>query len=232
MIGNKVCFFQTIESTNTYMKTNIKAYKHGDMICAKIQTSGRGRRDRSWISKEGNLHTSFLLDTTVESYEPFEVVMRTSLAVVQMLKEYEIQSVIKYPNDVLVGKRKIAGILIEKVKDSYIVGVGVNVSFSDKDMYAFHPASILLETGRFIDYRDVLSGFINAYNQLLEYDVKQIHELYKGYSLVLDQVVHINEEEMLVLDITLQGELEVSVHGKTKRLSTNEVTLPEMYHEE
>lgn len=229
MIGSKVCFFQTIDSTNTHMKDHIQEFKHGDMVCARIQTDGRGRRERKWVSKDGNLHTSFLVDTDTHDYDSFEVVMRTSLAVVQMLKNYDIQSMIKYPNDIIVNRHKIAGILIEKVKDRFIVGLGVNVSFGDKDMYAFHPSSILLETGRFVDYRDVLSSFIDSFNALSTYNRSEITELYKGYSFVIDKKILIDKKELLVIDINTKGELVVQDQDITKTYTPNEVTLADLY---
>jgi len=100
MIGNKVCFFQTLESTNTFMKEHISDFKHGDMVCAKIQTAGRGRRSRSWVSTEGNLHTSFVLEQVDRTYTNFEVVMKSSVAIVKLLTTLGIPAKIKYPNDI------------------------------------------------------------------------------------------------------------------------------------
>lgn len=230
MIGNKVCFFQTIDSTNTFMKQHISDYKHGDMLCARIQTAGRGRRDRTWVSTDGNLHTSFLLDTTIQEYQPFEVVMRSSIAVVQMLQQFDVDAMIKYPNDIIVKRHKIAGMLIEKVDNYIIVGLGVNVSFGNTDMYQFHPSSILLETGRFVDYRDVLSSFIDAFNALASSSHEDITQRYKEYSYVIDKYVHIDGQEVLVKDITSAGELLVERDDNTIiTLTPNEVSLSNQY---
>lgn len=229
MIGNKVCFFQTLDSTNTFMKDHINDFKHGDMVCAKIQNKGRGRRNRTWVSQEGNLHTSFLLDTKVHPYTPFEVVMRTSLAIVALLKEFGITAMIKYPNDIVIGKRKMAGILIEKVDSYYIVGVGVNVTFSDTDTYEFPITSIFLETKKLQDYRDVLSALIHGYNHLLDYSNEQIYQLYKGYSIVLDQKIEYQGAEFHIDDISLNGELILKNNEKTMKIVLNEVSLKEFY---
>ncbi len=231
MIGNKVCFFQTIPSTNDHMKQHLYSFGHGDIVCARIQTAGRGRRDRIWVSRSGNLHASLMLDRKRSSYGPFEVVMRTSLAIVLLLKELGVQAVIKYPNDIMAGGRKIAGILIEQVDRKYIVGIGVNVTFDDADSYAFHPTSILLETNRQVDYRDVLSAFIDGFNKLIDRSVEEVHSLYKGYSVVIDRHIAIDGVSYLVKDVSIDGELICLNNEKTVKMSPNEVSLTALYDE-
>ena len=228
MIGTKVCFFQTIESTNTFMKDHIDDYQHGHIVVSRIQTAGRGRRDRQWVSKDGNLHASIKLTQELEPISPFEVVMRISVATVKALAHFDVDATIKYPNDIIVGRSKIAGILIEQVDDAYIAGVGVNVTFNDVDVYAFHPSSILLETSRFVDYRDVLSALIDAYNELLEEPFVSLYEQYKTLSSVLNHEILLEDEKHLVVDITKRGEL-VLENGKS--LAPNEVSIAAWYHE-
>jgi len=232
MIGNKVCFFQTLESTNTFMKEHISDFKHGDMVCAKIQTAGRGRRSRSWVSTEGNLHTSFVLEQVDRTYTNFEVVMKSSVAIVKLLTTLGIPAKIKYPNDIVVEHRKIAGILIEKVADVFIVGIGINVSFNKADMYDFHPGSILLETGKVIDYRDVLSLFIDTYNSYQELTIEELYRLYKDYTIVIGQEVDYQEEHYQIKDVLITGELVLvnNVHEVTVVL--NEISLDGFYREQ
>lgn len=231
MIGNRVCFFQTLPSTNTFMKDHIADYNHGDIVVSRIQTKGRGRRDRTWVSSDGNLHLSLYLDRSEIDLSDFDVVMFASVAVVQTLSTFDIPATIKYPNDIVVGKHKIAGILIEKTTEAYVVGIGINVTFNNVDDYLFHPSSILLETGRFVDYRDVLSGFIQAYNNLLKDPKVAIYERYKTLSIVLNQSITIQEESHIVVDITTQGMLILdNENGPT--MSPNEVTLTKWYDEQ
>jgi BirA family biotin operon repressor/biotin-[acetyl-CoA-carboxylase] ligase len=228
MIGSKVCFFQTIESTNTFMKDHFDEYKHGHIVVSKIQTSGRGRRNRQWVSKDGNLHASIKLTQELEPLTPFEVVMRMSLAVEKALAHFDVDADIKYPNDIIVGNSKIAGILIEQIDDAYIAGVGINVTFSDVDVYSFHPSSILLETSRFVDYRDVLSALIDAYNDLLKEPFISLYEQYKVLNVVLHKSIVWNEQEHRVIDITKEGEL---VLDDQTVISPNEVSLASWYNE-
>lgn len=229
MIGSKVCFFQTIDSTNTYMKDHIDEYKHGHIIVSRIQTAGRGRRERDWISKDGNLHASIKLTEEFGKLSSFDVIMKLSVAVVKALASFGVNATIKYPNDILVGRSKIAGILIEKVGDSYVAGVGINVTFNNVDVYSFHPSSILLETSRFVDYRDVLSAVIDSYNELLEEPDTALFEEYKTLSVVCNKELVLDGERHLVLDILKTGEL---VLDNGEQITPNEVTLQEWYHEQ
>ena len=226
MIGNKVCFFQTIPSTNTHIKDHISQFRHGDIVCAKIQTAGRGRRDRFWLSVEGNLHLSMCLRDESISH-PFEVVMRSSVALIYVLRRLRVGAIIKYPNDILVGHKKIAGMLIEKLEDAYVVGIGLNVAM-DTVEYDFRPTSIYMETGKQYDYRDVLSIFIDIYNELEEFSMEKLYKEYIRYSLVIGHEVVIEGEYKTVEDITETGELVLS---DGTRVTANEVTLKELYHE-
>lgn len=98
-------------------------------VMAKTQSQGRGRVGRQWESPEGNLYFSFLMRV------PAEVcgLMSLSLAIAlhDALKPLIAAPItLKWPNDVLVDGRKIAGILIEREGDAAIVGIGVNILFA------------------------------------------------------------------------------------------------------
>ena len=103
----------------------------GDVFTAGFQTGGRGRLDHRWLSSPGeNLMMSAVLD--VGSLEPEEAAtlpLTAGVSVVRALTGYCAPSapMLKWPNDVLVGGRKLAGILCERHEDNVIVGIGVNV---------------------------------------------------------------------------------------------------------
>ena len=122
------------ESTNL----DARAGKHRDVFTAGYQTAGRGRLDHKWLSPEGaNLMMSVVL--SVEGLAPDHIVtlpLVAGLAVAKALKTLshhcstltsDLDYLLKWPNDVLVGGKKIAGILCERNGDNVIVGIGVNV---------------------------------------------------------------------------------------------------------
>jgi BirA family biotin operon repressor/biotin-[acetyl-CoA-carboxylase] ligase len=115
------------------ISTNIDALAgvHGDVFTADFQSSGRGRLDHRWLSPFGvNLLMSAVLD--VKELEPQQVAtlpLAVGFALVKALPR-EIRGervMLKWPNDVLIGPRKVAGILCERHGDNVIVGIGINV---------------------------------------------------------------------------------------------------------
>ena len=88
---------------------------------ADEQDSGRGRRGRQWVSPRGGLYASVLLPA-----DPL-LGFRVGVAVASVLGEWGIPATLKWPNDVLVRERKVAGILIEAARETAIVGIGVNL---------------------------------------------------------------------------------------------------------
>jgi len=96
----------------------------GHVIVAKCQTAGRGRFGRSWISPSGGLYATFIVE-----WAPIPSI-RAGFAVLSSLAALGIAAELKWPNDVLVKGKKIAGILIETAEDRLLVGVGVNLDGS------------------------------------------------------------------------------------------------------
>jgi BirA family biotin operon repressor/biotin-[acetyl-CoA-carboxylase] ligase len=103
---------------------------HGTVVHADEQTAGRGRMAHAWFSPPGNLYVSILLRTGQPANRTAELSFLAALAVadtVEALLPRQTQAMLKWPNDVLVGGAKIAGILLEQVDDATIMGIGLNV---------------------------------------------------------------------------------------------------------
>jgi len=162
--------YQELDSTNEEAKRlAVGGASHGAFVWGKSQTAGKGRSGREWVSKQGNLFVSVLLSPDVALKHYQEVSFVAALAVKEMLEpivgdEYELS--LKWPNDVLLDGKKIAGILLESVsidnKDWLIVGVGLNVdSFPKKVRY---PATCLTQSGvQIISAKIALSRFIHHF---------------------------------------------------------------------
>lgn len=120
--------------------TNIdaRAGKPGDVFTADFQTAGRGRLDHKWISPAGtNLMMSVVLDVAgIEAESVATLPLTVGLGVARGVSAFVRSPLpcLKWPNDVLIGKRKIAGILCERNGDTVIAGIGINVKKQD-----FHP---------------------------------------------------------------------------------------------
>ena len=139
---SKWCVHHKTETESTNL--DARAGKHRDVFTAGYQTAGRGRLDHKWLSPEGaNLMMSVVL--SVEGLAPDHIVtlpLVAGLAVAKALKTLshhcstltsDLDYLLKWPNDVLVGGKKIAGILCERNGDNVIVGIGVNVNQTEFD---------------------------------------------------------------------------------------------------
>lgn len=126
----------------------------GTVVTCREQKAGRGQGTNQWIGEAGkNIYTSILLKPSfLESSDQFQLNVVSSLALVALLKEHDISADIKWPNDIYVGKNKIAGILTEsKLQGSNIqqaclgIGLNVNQNFKESELSA---TSIAQETGK------------------------------------------------------------------------------------
>jgi len=145
LIGNKVHYFKEVDSTNSYATRFAKeGAAEGEVVIADKQTRGRGRLNRVWQSPEGkNVYTSIILRPPIKPSTASQLTLTAGVAVADIISEYCLKrAVLKWPNDVLIGKKKICGILTEmRTKaaevDFVIVGIGVNVNMTEED---FHPS--------------------------------------------------------------------------------------------
>ena len=132
----------TVDSTNRYMRDNASELwsKHGEsgfvVVTARHQTAGRGQRGNTWNSNAGeNLLLSILVrpGEALEVKKQFILSQAIALAVHDAMKRYGIDTRLKWPNDIYVGKRKLAGILMEldysgTFVEQAIIGIGLNVN--------------------------------------------------------------------------------------------------------
>lgn len=132
-VGNRLQYLPTIDSTNSWtMQLAREGSDEGLVVLTDSQTAGRGRQGRRWVDVPGrNVLLSILLRPR---FQPHLLVMLASLAVVDAIRETcGVTARIKWPNDVLIEERKVAGILIETSHDVQgrfvaVLGIGVNVN--------------------------------------------------------------------------------------------------------
>lgn len=140
MIGRKIIFKESLDSTNNYAANLLERGElaHGTVIMSGEQTAGRGQRGASWVAEpyKNLIFTCFLEYDNLSVDNQQSITHLVSLSLVGLLKEKGINAVIKWPNDILVGNSKIAGILIENQFESSrckssIIGIGMNVNQTD-----------------------------------------------------------------------------------------------------
>jgi BirA family biotin operon repressor/biotin-[acetyl-CoA-carboxylase] ligase len=120
-------------STNDVLKEGARrGAPEWSAVLADVQTAGRGRHGRTWVSAAGNLHLSVLVRPRGDAASWGRLPLLAGLAVAEALAACGVEPALKWPNDVQVAGRKVAGVLVESVSagaalDSAVIGVGVNV---------------------------------------------------------------------------------------------------------
>jgi BirA family biotin operon repressor/biotin-[acetyl-CoA-carboxylase] ligase len=233
--------FDSIDSTNAEA---LRAIDRGQaapfLVLSERQTAGRGRRGRKWVSPFAeNVYYSLVLriDGGMRQLEGLSLVV--GLAVQQTLRELGIAAAgLKWPNDVLVGQKKIAGILLELVGDPadvchVVLGVGINVNMQSADEVDQQWTSMRLESGRLFDRNQLvamLGGMLQQYlvrHQAggfvaIQSEWEQNH-LWQGRSVSL--IAGVNQIDGEVLGIDGQGALRLKVDGVEKVFSGGELSL-------
>ncbi|MDP9711605.1 UNVERIFIED_ORG: BirA family biotin operon repressor/biotin-[acetyl-CoA-carboxylase] ligase [Pseudomonas fluorescens] len=241
LAGWSVSVFDSIDSTNA---ESLRAVDRGRvapfLILAERQSSGRGRRGRKWVSPFAeNLYYSLVLriDGGMRQLEGLSLVV--GLAVMQTLRAFGVPGAgLKWPNDVLVGRKKIAGILLELVGDPadvchVVLGVGINVNMQATDEVDQQWTSLRLESGKSCD-RNILAVELSKQLQLylrrhqsggfsaLQAEWEASH-LWQGQPVSL--TAGVNQVEGVVLGIDNQGALRLKVDGVEKVFSGGELSL-------
>jgi len=162
--------FETIDSTNDYLKTYF--HSRNPRIClAEHQTSGKGRLNREWFSPFGqNIYLSCLYPFEKDVSELAGLSLATSLAVMKTLTTYHLPQpfFVKWPNDVIYAKKKISGNIIEIQAETNgichaIIGIGINVNMLHDEDHAITQAWTSLRdiVGEYIDRNHLCALLIN-----------------------------------------------------------------------
>lgn len=178
----KIIRLEEIESTNSYAKEHIAEFEDRTAIITKRQTAGRGRLNRSWVDLgENNLFLSIVLKPSETFNEIYpNITQYLSVALCRVLETYGLKTQIKWPNDVLIDGKKIAGILSETVMQGQklkgiVLGIGVNLNSTQEKIDKIPDkiaTSLNIETGKNIDTDEfldkLLTEFFANYDEFLK----------------------------------------------------------------
>ncbi|PVZ08408.1 MULTISPECIES: bifunctional biotin--[acetyl-CoA-carboxylase] ligase/biotin operon repressor BirA [unclassified Pseudomonas] len=238
--GVAVTVHANLDSTNAEALRQIAAQQQMPiLILAEAQSSGRGRRGRQWVSPFGqNLYFSLGLriEGGLRKLEALSLV--AGLAVLKVVRAYGVRAGLKWPNDVLVEGKKIAGILLELVGDPadvchVVLGIGINANMCNADAIDQAWTSLQLASGRPVDRNELAANLCAA---LLEY--LEIHNA-SGFSglraeweanhLWQGRQVRLTSGERQVIGVArgvdAQGGLRMEVEGVEQVFSGGELSL-------
>lgn len=169
IIGKNLMVLESVTSTNDYLKNlGLEGVESGTLVVAREQTKGRGRLGRVWQThKDDGIAFSFLLRPDLSPSEITGITPLAGLAVCKALRDYtNLDCKIKWPNDIIVGNKKLVGILTELSADFYTVeytvtGIGINVNHTQfSEEIAKKATSLFIETGNRIDSNEFLAVVI------------------------------------------------------------------------
>lgn len=225
--------FDELESTSDYLK-NKKDKKEWDLVIAKIQTSGRGRRGNRWVSPPGAGLFSFALkediNLSMEEYSKLPLVV--GIALLEGLKDVvELDYKFKWTNDIYLQDRKLSGILVEKVEDFFIIGIGININNLEFLGRSKNGVSLKKVSGDEYEILGVIKKIINSFekywNRYLRGEWNEILCEINQKNYLLNREIEINFLEDKIFGIGKRilknGKLEVETVDGIKEFMVGEI---------
>lgn len=242
--GHESIWLDTVTSTNDYASflLDFQPPAEGYAILAKDQTKGRGQFGKKWVSnKNENLLVSYIIyPAFLNLNDHFMLNVFTSLAVRDVLSSFLDEEVfIKWPNDIYVNQKKLAGILIQnaisqKVIKSSVVGIGINVNQNSFDAGVENASSLRLITGEIFTLKEVwekLNEFMTRYYQMMKLHdgIDTLKLLYTSYLFGLNRITKFedlkdqNTFTGIIRGINSNGRLKIEIRGKIKAFDLGEI---------
>ncbi|HEX7467490.1 MAG TPA: biotin--[acetyl-CoA-carboxylase] ligase [Methanobacterium sp.] len=240
-MGHEIHYFKEVNSTNDVARELAEnGAEEGAIVIAESQRSGKGRRGKKWISPSGGLWMTIILRPNVPPTKAPQLTLVTGVAVAKTLnEEYDLDVGIKWPNDILIGDKKVCGILTEVKADMgtidyVLVGIGIDLNF---DVDIFPPklregaTSLKMELKREIQGATLVQRFLQnfevTYNQFKEGKFPDILrewrrlsktigsyvEVHKKGRTVRGYAVGINKDGILILELD-DGTLRKVISGE------------------
>ncbi|MFH1846827.1 MAG: biotin--[acetyl-CoA-carboxylase] ligase [Candidatus Omnitrophota bacterium] len=233
-----IYYYESIGSTNDIAyKLAEDGAMEGSVVISESQVSGRGRMRRKWDSPHGGIYLSIILRPEMDIEELPCITLVSALAVVRAVKRIcPLDVKIKWPNDVLIGGRKVCGILTEVkaqpgMVDFLILGIGINVNIKKQDIPA-EATSLKIEAEEHIDRKRLLGYMLEEIEKIYQCLIKEgfssIRQECKENLMMLNKRVTINDYnravEGVALDIDEKGLLILQTDdGKCRRIFSGDV---------
>jgi len=209
-IGRNFYYLEETDSTNLFLMQNTKTLNNnGTVVLAENQTKGRGRKDRSWSSAKGlNLTFSILIsDSEILKIYPGIINLACSLSVAVSIENiFQLNTNLKWPNDVLINNKKVAGILLEssskgKNINRIVAGIGINVNqVTFPADFKIPATSVKNEFKSNVEIESLLAEILNTFEELLESASKNPGYILKEWRLKCNMIgdkITISENDKL-----------------------------------
>lgn len=231
----------TVDSTNNWVKSHLSELSSLTCVTAQEQTSGRGRFKRHWVSPHGeNIYATLYLVVPLGSGYLANIGQIMAFACAKVLRGIGFEAELKWPNDILIQGRKIAGILTETVTEDQeigvIIGIGINVNMPTASLEAIGvPATSLLQLSqKKWDLQEVTELVMNHFIHDLEVLKKSG---FAPFQAPFEKMLAYKGQEITITDgaqtikgichsITKDGRLQLQLpSGEIKMLTAGEVKI-------
>lgn len=224
-------FLKTIDSTQEYAKKNANSFDPKKITCiyAEEQTKGKGRFQRKWLSyKKDNLNITFYFQLNAKALHLTSINHVLALSLIDVLREKNLDPKIKWPNDIMLSEKKIAGILCEiQTKNdlaNIFLGIGINVNNPKEfiDQIDKKATSLKLETNKTWDKKALLEKLKDKFLTNLSIFKKKgftpFHEEYENLLLYVGEKITffdgVKEYRGILHSISCEGKLNLYTPNK------------------
>lgn len=246
VVGTRIDVLRTVDSTNEEVKRRAaKGEPSGLLIAAEEQTGGKGRLGRTWSSDSGGIYFTLLIRPDMPPSDISSVTLAAGYGVCLAVREYTgLDAKIKWPNDIIIGNKKICGILTEMAAqtdrvDYVAIGIGINVNHETfPEEISSKASSLYIESGKKIDRNEFFRCVIRRLDEVISSFIvgTSVEDIsgFKKLCATLGRRVSVERNGSLIegeaVDITLGGELIIrSDSGNEYIINSGEVTVQGIY---
>ena len=246
-VGKKVYYFDTVDSTQNYaIEISKKKNESGSVVISQRQTAGRGRMNRKWITIKGGLSMSGVLhpkfDASVSTLFP----MAASLALATAIqKTINIKPNVKWPNDVVIKGKKVAGMIVDasiqsNLIESMVLGVGINFKVDTKHLESqlkgtknFYGVASLLKIDDTTNPLKIVQNFFSELEKIIvlldQGETSKIIQRWEKISSTIGKKVSVKTNDGIITGlakkINSDGSLNIVKNGKVQRLLVGDISI-------
>ena len=246
-VGKKVYYFDTVDSTQNYaIEISKKKNESGSVVISQRQTAGRGRMNRKWITIKGGLSMSVVLhpkfDASVSTLFP----MAASLALATAIqKTINIKPNVKWPNDVVIKGKKVAGMIVDasiqsNLIESMVLGVGINFKVDTKHLESqlkgtknFYGVASLLKIDDTTNPLKIVQNFFSELEKIIvlldQGETSKIIQRWEKISSTIGKKVSVKTNDGIITGlakkINSDGSLNIVKNGKVQRLLVGDISI-------
>ena len=227
--------FKSLDSTNQYLKKNYKKFNNYQIVWTEKQTNGLGRKNNTWYANEDSLTFSFILKEKLnsKSFELLPIYLATIIH--KVISQYNNECFIKWPNDIYINNKKIAGILTESIYQeklqAIIIGIGINLNNQEfPNEIKDNTTSLKIETNKIYQPEEILENIIKLFKyefDSLTNNPEEIISYFNFHHLLNKKLITFYENNQKIIGkcqkIDKNGHLIVNINEKEIHLISGQI---------